>query len=189
MNVYSEYITVLYKHTWDGPWHLQIHSDWPAINGNLAKAHKRWGTIRGAIAREGADARVSGYFYKAVVQCVVLYGCETWTHSGFSQSRHPQYRSSEGYPGSPDWGVVLPTHCNRTAIAREKAGIFSMEHYLRARQRSFVDQGSVWPITGLYRQATQQPDSCHSPLWWWTQAPLQVLEEIPGLGDAGGVLQ
>jgi Reverse transcriptase (RNA-dependent DNA polymerase) len=53
--------------------------DWPAIHGNLTKARKRWGMIRRVLVRENANARVSGYFYKAVVQSVVLYGCETWT--------------------------------------------------------------------------------------------------------------
>ena len=55
-------------------------SDWPAINGNLAKARKRWGRICRVIVREeGADARASGYsFYNAVVQSVVLFGCKTW---------------------------------------------------------------------------------------------------------------
>jgi hypothetical protein len=31
--------------------------------------------IRRVLVRENANARVPGYFYKAVV----LYGCETWT--------------------------------------------------------------------------------------------------------------
>ena len=54
--------------------------DWPAIHGNLAKARKRWGIICRVLVRENANARVSGYFYKAVVQqSVVLYGCKTWT--------------------------------------------------------------------------------------------------------------
>ena len=168
-------------------------SDWPAINGNLAKARKRWGMIRRVIAREGADARVSGYFYKAVVQSVVLYGCETWTLDeaklkalgGFHNrvTRSIAHRRGTRDPQTGVWSYPP------IAMARERASIFSMEHYIRARQRSFVDQVSVRPITGLCRQATQHQDSHHSRIWWWTQAPLRVPEEFPGLGDAGGVLQ
>jgi hypothetical protein len=168
-------------------------SDWPAINRNLAKARKRWGRIRRVIVREGANARVSGYFYKAVVQSVVLYGCETWTLDeaklnalrGFHNriTRSIAHKRGTRNPQTGEWSYPP------IATAREKAGIFSMEHYLHARQRSFVDQVSVRPIAGLCRQVTQQPDFRPSRIWWWTQAPLQVPEEAPGSGDAGRVLQ
>jgi hypothetical protein len=170
-------------------------SNWPAVNGNLAKARKRWGRIRCVIIWEGADARVSGYFYKAVVQSVVLHRCKTWTLDdeaklnalwGFHNriTRSIAHRSGTRNPQTGEWSYYPPI-----ATVREKAGIFSMEHYLCARQRSFVDQVSIWPIAGLCRQVTQQPDFCPSRIWWWTQAPLQVPEEAPGSGAAGRVLQ
>ena len=46
--------------------------------GNLGKARKSWGRVSRILRREGADSKVSGYFYKAVAQTVLLFGAETW---------------------------------------------------------------------------------------------------------------
>ena len=52
--------------------------DWPAVAGNLVKARKSWGHLLQILNREGADKRVSGNFFKAVMQAVLLFGEETW---------------------------------------------------------------------------------------------------------------
>ena len=52
--------------------------DWPAVAGNLVKARKSWGRLTRIQSREGADKRISGTFFKAVVQQVLLFGAETW---------------------------------------------------------------------------------------------------------------
>ena len=52
--------------------------DWPAVAGNLAKARRSWGRLRRIVGREGATARISGAFFKGVVQQVLLFGAETW---------------------------------------------------------------------------------------------------------------
>ena len=46
--------------------------------GNQGKAQKSWGILQRVLSREGADMRVSGNFFKAVVQQVLLFGAETW---------------------------------------------------------------------------------------------------------------
>ena len=46
--------------------------------GNLGKARKSWGRLSRILSREGADPKVSGIFYKAVTQAVLLFGAETW---------------------------------------------------------------------------------------------------------------
>ena len=48
--------------------------DWPAVAGNLGKARKSWGRLQRILSREGATKRVSGNFFKAVVQQVLLFG-------------------------------------------------------------------------------------------------------------------
>ena len=52
--------------------------DWSAVAGNLGKARKSWGRLKRILSREGADKRVSGNFFKSVVQQVLLFGAETW---------------------------------------------------------------------------------------------------------------
>ena len=49
-----------------------------AVVGNLGKARKSWGRLSWVLGREGADSKVSGNFYKAVAQAVLLFGAETW---------------------------------------------------------------------------------------------------------------
>ena len=44
--------------------------DWPEVAGNLAKAQKSWGRLQRILSREGATPRISGSFFKAVVQQV-----------------------------------------------------------------------------------------------------------------------
>ena len=44
------------------------NDDWPSVAGNLVKARKSWGRLQGVLIREGATKRVSGNFFKAVVQ-------------------------------------------------------------------------------------------------------------------------
>ena len=52
--------------------------DWPAVAGNLVKARKSWRQLKRVLSREGVDKRISGEFFKAVVQQVLLFGAEMW---------------------------------------------------------------------------------------------------------------
>ena len=53
-------------------------NDCLAVVGNLGKERKSWGRLYQVLGREGADPKVSGNFYKAVSQAVLLFGAETW---------------------------------------------------------------------------------------------------------------
>ena len=52
--------------------------DWIAVVGNLGKSRKSWGRLSRVLGREGSDPKVSGNFYKAVAQVVLIFGAETW---------------------------------------------------------------------------------------------------------------
>jgi hypothetical protein len=53
-------------------------NDFSAVLYNIAKAWQRWAQVSKVLSCQGADTQVSGYFYKVIVQSVLLYGCETW---------------------------------------------------------------------------------------------------------------
>jgi hypothetical protein len=55
------------------------NSDWPALYKNLKKAQAKWALVSRPLLKTGVSIRHVGYFYKAVVQAVLLYGSETWT--------------------------------------------------------------------------------------------------------------
>ena len=52
--------------------------DLRTVRKNLKKARWVWARLQNVLESEGAEPRVCGMFYKAVVQSVLLYGCETW---------------------------------------------------------------------------------------------------------------
>ena len=47
--------------------------DWPEVVGNLKKARNSWSRLTRILGREGANPRVSGVFFKAVVQKVLIF--------------------------------------------------------------------------------------------------------------------
>ena len=53
-------------------------NDWPAVLFNLQRARKSWGRLSHILSREGADSKVSGHFFKAVTQEVLLFREEMW---------------------------------------------------------------------------------------------------------------
>ena len=52
--------------------------DWPEVLHNISKARQVWGRLGNILQREGAEPTVSGKFYHAVVQAVILFGADTW---------------------------------------------------------------------------------------------------------------
>ena len=53
-------------------------NDWPAVATNLVKTRKSWGRLLWILSLKGADKRVSGNFFKAVVQAVLPFWADTW---------------------------------------------------------------------------------------------------------------
>ena len=54
-----------------------LDEDWAAVVGNIRKYWKIWYRILIILGREGSSSRVSGIFFKAVVQEVLIFGAET----------------------------------------------------------------------------------------------------------------
>ena len=52
--------------------------DWLAVLFKLGDSRKSWGQLSRILSREGADPKLSGHFYKAVAQAVLLFGAEMW---------------------------------------------------------------------------------------------------------------
>ena len=72
--VYGKQIKSVPRFTYLGRVMTAGDDDWTAVAGNLEKARKRWGRLQGILRREGATPRISGNFFKAVVQQVLLFG-------------------------------------------------------------------------------------------------------------------
>jgi hypothetical protein len=50
-----------------------------AATRQLNRAREKWNRIARILTVQGVESRVKGYFYKAIVQAVLLYGIESWT--------------------------------------------------------------------------------------------------------------
>ena len=97
--------------------------EYPEVVGNLQKSRKSWRRLSRISIREGLDLKVSGNFFKAVIQAVLLFGAEMRVLTpvmerdlGSSQhrfvrwltGRHPRRTvgGSWGYPSSEEAMVV-----------------------------------------------------------------------------------
>jgi hypothetical protein len=148
-------------------------SDWPAVYYNLKKARKRWARVSRVLTREGATSRVCGMFYKAVVQSVLLYGCETWVITsqvlkvleGFHHRVARRLTGKRPYylPGEDQW-VYPPIE-----TALEEASLYRIEHYIGGRQNTLADNVATRPILELCRETGRLSGSSRFPLWWTQQ--------------------
>ena len=60
-------------------WEISVaDNDWQAVVKNLSQSRNILRRMSRILIREGAAPRVSGLFFKAVLQAVLLFGSETW---------------------------------------------------------------------------------------------------------------
>ena len=152
-------------------------NDWPAIYRNLAKARKRWALVARVLRRDDAKPKVMAIFYKAIVQSVLLYGCETWVITprvlqvlgGF---HHRVARRLSGLmprflPQEERWDYPP------IEDALREAGMYSIKHYIGVRQNTLAEQVATRPILELC-EGTEPASGSPSRLYWWTQARCSV---------------
>ena len=53
-------------------------NNWTAVDRNFSKERDMWRKMASILSREGEEPWVSGFFFKAVVQAVLIFGAETW---------------------------------------------------------------------------------------------------------------
>eukprot|EP00978_Attheya_sp_CCMP212_P031988 scaffold122904_cov62-Attheya_sp.AAC.4 len=117
-----------------------MDEDWPAVHANLCKAPKSWAMISCILARDGATPRVSGMSYKAVVQSILLFGSETWTH---------------------EW--IYPPILEK---ALEEVGLWPIKKYIKKCQNTVAAYVATRPIFELCTKAEWPTGSQSSQRWW-----------------------
>ena len=55
----------------------ETNNDSPTVVRNLAQEKTVWRKILRVLRREGETPRVSGFFFKTMIQAVLLFGAET----------------------------------------------------------------------------------------------------------------
>ena len=139
------------------------NSDWPALYKNLVKACKQWGMISQPLLNTGVTPKQVGMFYKAIVQSVLLYACETWTITepmlpalkGFHHKAARRISGKQPYR-SPNGNWVYPP----TADALQLAGLHRIEVYIHCHQQTlgiqYITQRSILYSCCLSLTSTRQ---------------------------------
>ena len=142
--------------------------DWTAVAGTLAKARKSWGRLQGILRREGATPRISGSFFKAVVQQVLLFGAETWVvnpkmERALSGFLHGAARRLTGRQAriekDGDW--YYPS----LEGAMREAGLTDIRTSILNRKNTVAQYIATRPLLDLCEGARARV-----PLRWWDQA-------------------
>ena len=118
----------------------------------LNRAKEKWAQFNAILRSQGASPCVRGYFYKAVVQAVLLYGSESWTLTESTlclfrsfHSRVARHLTSRNIRCLEDgtW------HCPPTAEVLQAAGLETIYEYIQRRKdtvRNFVWTRSIYQV-------------------------------------------
>lgn len=146
-------------------------SDWPAVQYNINKARKRWAMISRILTWQGSSPKVMGYYYKAVCQAVLLYGCETWviTQAICNKLESFHHRVARQIsklrihpdPNTGEW-IYPPID---TALAR--AGLLPIQEYINRRRNYLLPWARERP---LLQQSQLLGSGFGGPrrLYWWS---------------------
>mmetsp|Transcript_5724 Transcript_5724/g.8521 ORF Transcript_5724/g.8521 Transcript_5724/m.8521 type:complete len:1130 (+) Transcript_5724:164-3553(+) len=103
----------------------------------LERARNTWRRFGGILRSEGACPRVKGFFYKAIMQAVLLYGSESWT---ITQQRLNQFQSLHSRTARHLTGNHIRLRedetwfCPPTSDVLEEAGLQTIEEYILRRR-------------------------------------------------------
>ena len=144
------------------------NDDYAALR-QLGRAREKWGRISQMLRGQAASPRARGYFYKAIVQAVLLYGSETWTLSdrmlkNFRSFHHRVARHLTGrHIRQFDDGTWF---CPPTADVLNQAGLESIDTYIKRRRdtvRSFV---TPRPLYNACVRSRALSTNVHKVVWW-----------------------
>ena len=110
-----------------------------------------------------------GYFYKAIVQAVLLYGSETWTITDLTMkklrsfhARVARYICNRHIRPLPDGTWHLPP----TEEVLEQCGLFTIEEYIRRRRSTVMNFVREREIYDKCRDAGPVFGNPNQVVWW-----------------------
>ena len=140
-----------------------------ACNRQLNRAKQKWARISKVLTTQGVDARVKGYFYKAIVQAVLLYGSESWCMTKAMikkfksfHLRVARYLSGKHIRPLEDGTWLYPV----SEEILEETGLFSIEQYIETRRATVFKYISQRPIYNECKQSKPGPTRGNRVVWW-----------------------
>jgi hypothetical protein len=152
--------------------------NWPAVVSNLARARARWAQVSHILTRQYVSPKLAEYFYKAVVQSVLLYGCESWVISrqilrSLERFHHQVARRSTNRSIQPDLNTgewLYPA----TAETLNLASLHPMASYLDKRRVYLLNWVQNRPIYLLCRNLVGGAGGSQRQYWWSRQHDILV---------------
>jgi hypothetical protein len=123
---------------------------------------------------------MSGVFYKATVQAVLLYRSETWSFSPSSVKRLEGFhiRAAWRMTGNrPKRNVDGSWMYPRSADVLTAAGLKTITHYMDVRQQTVANFIVNQPIYELCAGAVRKRGSPVQPFWWDQPMDLDTARE------------
>jgi hypothetical protein len=143
--------------------------DTHASSRQLARARSKWNRIGRVLRSEGMKPRAMGYFYKAIVQAVLLYGSETWV---VSDAHLRQFRSFHSKVGRHLTGRhIRPLEdgswfCPPTVEVLEDAGLQTIDEYINRRRQTVRGFTRHRPLYEACRRSTALSTNINKAVWW-----------------------
>lgn len=144
-------------------------NDEPAVDANLQRARYKWSRLAKVLKQQGANRKMMGSFYKAIVQAILLYGAESWTLSDRVKKKlrsfHPRcarHLTGQHIRDRKDGTWDTPS----TEKVLKDAGLWSMEEYINRRKKTvtkFVQEREI------FRKCVATPpiaSSSNQKTWW-----------------------
>ena len=170
--VYREQLQTVHRFKYLGRILTEGDDDWPEVAGNLAKARKSWGRLQGILSRGSATKRVSGNFFKAVVQQVLLFGAERWVvtpmmERALSAFIHGATRRLTGR--QPRKGRDGKWYYPSLEGAMKEAGLTNVRTSINRRQNTVAQYIATRPLLDICEGATKRKGE-RVTLRWWDQS-------------------
>ena len=128
------------------------YDKWTVVVGKYRKDRKSWAWMTRIMGWEGEDPRVSRFYFKAVVQAVLLFGSEKWVLTPRMeqalvsfQHRVAQWITRRHANRWVHWGWEYPP----LASDMEEAGFEEIGFYTKKRQNTVVKYTATQPIMDL----------------------------------------
>jgi hypothetical protein len=148
----------------------ETDDDEHAANRQLTRARARWGRIAKILTIDGASPRVMGYFYKAIIQTVLLYGSESWTLTGrmigrLRSFRHrvARYITTGRHIKELEDGTYF---CPPMKEVFNAAGMETIEVYTDRRRNTVRKYAGTSAVYGRCIRSTAMSTNVNKVVWW-----------------------
>ena len=140
-----------------------------AIDRQLKRAKAKWARVGKILSVQTTEPRVRGFFYKAILQAVLLYGSESWIISEhkLNELRSFHHRVARYITGRHIKQLPDGTYdCPPTAEVLETAGLYPLETYIERRKNTIWQAIRNRPIIERCKNSTALSTTARRTTWW-----------------------